>query len=469
MSERARLPVWFHLLLAVLAVVALARALGFVLHRPLLAFANNYDQIRYTACLDLAPWRPGERADRGNPQAPLSRYAFQPLPRGTCIWTSDLVFTAPVAAAWRLAEAFGGREIHSVRRLAEWRLLGWLLLAAWTTAALLRARQPHVAAGYLGWLALFGNDPANLLYFPTFYAEAGAILGFHACLAGAVVALVRPTRGALAVAAVGAAILAASKQQHLVLPLLLGLVLLAAAGAAGRKAAFAVLAGAVLGLAFQLGDLVRAPPMSHGVDAVNRANFVLGVLLPESSDPARVADILALEPGCTAYAGRSVYAMPAPVEQVCTRVTDWPRLQPWWLLLSDPPALGRALLHVPHLLLPWIPGLGVIEGATWGALPASQPSWNRLFGDRAAVATGLLLLPWLLFVACLRRRAPHAATGFALLCASGSAAVVLVSLFGDGDVEFAKHSQLAPNFALASFGLVIAVLVRRALATRARA
>lgn len=461
MSERVRLPVWFHLLLAALAVIALARALGLVLHRPLLAFANNYDQIRYTACLDLAPWRPGERADRGNPQAPLSRYAFQPLPTGTCIWTSDLVFTAPVAAVWRLSEALGGREIHSIRRLAEWRLLGWLLLAAWTTRALLRAGQPHAAAGYLGWLALFGNDPANLLYFPTFYAEAGAILGFHACLAGAGVALLRPTRVALAIAAVGAAILAASKQQHLVLPMLLGIAVLAGAGASGRKAGFAVLAGALLGLALQVGDIVRAPAMASGVGAVNRANFVLGVLLPESSDPARVADVLELEPACTAYAGRSVYAMPAPVEQVCTRVSAWPRLLPWWLLVSDPPAFGRALLHIPHLLLPWIPGLGVVEGTTWGALPASQPSWHHLFGGRAAIAAGLLLLPWLVFAACLRARAPRAATGFALLCATGSAAVVLVSLFGDGDVEFAKHSQLAPDFALASLAIVIAAMLRR--------
>src|SRR5690606_25115958 len=150
-----------------------------------------------------------------------------------------------------------------------------------------------------------------------------------ACLAGAVVALLRPTRGALAVAAIGAAILAASKQQHLVLALLLGLALLVAAGTAGRRAALAVLAGGVLGFALQLGDIVRAPSMSHGIDVVNRANFVLGALLPESSDPARVADVLALEPGCVAYAGRSVYAMPGPVGRVCSEVTEGPRLQPW--------------------------------------------------------------------------------------------------------------------------------------------
>ncbi|HEX7768649.1 MAG TPA: hypothetical protein VF422_01330, partial [Dokdonella sp.] len=262
---------------------------------------------------------------------------------------------------------------------------------------------------------------------------------------------------------------AASKQQHLVLPLVLGVALLVAAGVAGRRAAFAVLAGGVLGLAIQVGEIVRAPPMSHGVAAVNRANFVLGVLLPESSDPARVAEVLALEPGCVAYAGRSVYAMPAPVERICTQVTAWPRLQPWWLLLSDPPAFGRALLHVPHLLLPWIPALGVVEGETWAALPVNQPSWSRVFGEHAAVAAGLLLSPWLLALACWRRRAPRAATGFALLCAAGSAAVAMVSLFGDGDVEFAKHSQLAPNFALAPAGLVITGLVRRMLATRGAA
>jgi hypothetical protein len=367
-----------------------------------------------------------------------------------------------------VSEALGGRAIHSVRRLAEWRLLGWLLLAGWTTRALLRARAPHAAAGYLGWLALFGTDPANLLYFPTFYAEAAAILGFHACLAGAAVALLQPGRGAWVASALGAAILAASKQQHLLLPLMLGIALFVAAGAVGRKAAFALLAGAVVGFVFQLGDLARASPMSHGVDVANRANFVLTVLLPESSDPGRVADALALEPACTAYSGRSVYAMTEPVERICTQVAEWPRLQPWTLLLSDPPAFGRALLHVPRLLLPWIPPLGVVEGMHWGALPASQPSWDRAFGDRAAVASALLLLPWLVLAACLRLRAPRAASGFASMCAIGSAAVALVSLFGDGDVDFGKHAQLAPNFALASLGLVFAALAHRALPARPR-
>ena len=463
MPERTRLPGWFLLLLAVLALVALARAGGLLLHRPLLAYANNYDQIRYSACLDLAPWRPGDRPDRGHPQAPLSRYAFQPIPPGLCVWSSDLLFTAPVAAAWRTSEAFGARAIHSVHRLAEWRLLLWLALAGWTARELLRSGQPEAAAGYLGWLALFGQDPANLLYFPTFYAEAGALLGFHACLAGLAVALLRPTRAALVVAAAGAAILAGSKQQHLVLPLLLGLVMLVIAGRMRRRIALALLVGALAGLALQLADLSRATPVAQAVDRANRANFVLTVLLPESSDPARVASALALEPACIAHAGRSIYAMPLPVERICSQVAHWPRLAPWWLLLSDPPATARALFHVPRLLLPWTPPLGVVEGETWGALPSSQPSWNRVFGDRTGIAIGLLLLPWLVAAVAWWRSRDRAAVGFALTCAVGSAAVALVSLFGDGDVDFAKHAQLAPNFALASLGLVFTALTRQAL------
>lgn len=59
MSSAAPLPSWIRLLVVALALLALVRGLGLVLHRPLLALANNYDQIRYTACLELAPWWPG--------------------------------------------------------------------------------------------------------------------------------------------------------------------------------------------------------------------------------------------------------------------------------------------------------------------------------------------------------------------------------------------------------------------------
>jgi hypothetical protein len=462
MTSLTLTPLRFRLLIAMFVLIALLRGLSVVAHRPLLAFGNNYDQIRYTACLDLAPWRPGVDADRANPQAPLSRYAFQPLPKGTCVWTSDLLFTAPVAAAWRLSEALGGREIHSVRRLGELRLLAWLAVAAWATLALWRSGYRAAAVAHLGLFGLVGMDPANLLYLSTFYAEAAAAFGFYVCCAGAGVALLRPTRGTLCVAAFGAIVLATSKFQHLLLPLLLGAALLLAAGRDGRRAALAVLVGGLIGLGIQAADVLRDTPMARGVNTVNRANFVLSVLLPESSDRTHVAAALKLEEGCVGYAGKSVYAMPEPVERVCTQVNQWPRALPWWLLIADPPGLGRALMHVPALLLPWTPGLGVVEGGNFTPLPAYVPSLNGLFGDRHGVAAALLLLPWAMFVVLrLRRGTPGAARGFALMCAAGSSGVALVALFGDGDVEYAKHAHLAVNFALASLAIPAQAALQR--------
>ena len=458
-----RLSPWVCLLLAVLAVLALARGLGLVLHRPLLAVANNYDQVRYTACFDLAPWRPGVPPDRGNPQAPLSRFAFHPLPADACLATSDVFFTVPVIAAWRAAEALGGRAIHSVRRLGEWRLLLWFGVAAWATAQLLRARRADLAAALLAGFGLLALDPANTLYLHTFYAEAAAVGGLWFAAAGALAAAARPTRAALVLVALGAALLGGSKLQHLVLPALLGLAVLAGAGRRQRAIGLALLAGAVLGLAVHAIDVVRAPTMARDMSRINRADFALLVLLPESSDRARVADALDLQPSCAAWIGHSVYHMTAPLERTCPNIDDWSHARLWWLLASDPPAVARALAHLPRGLLPWLPTLGVVEGADNAALPAGQPSLGHLLEASPLRATGLLLLPWFVLGGCLVLRGRPGARGFALACATGSAAVGLIALFGDGDVELARHAQLAPDFALASLGVPLAWLLRRAI------
>ena len=45
-------------------------------------------------------------------------------------------------------------------------------------------------------------------------------------------------------------------------------------------------------------------------------------------------------------------------------------------------------------------------------------------------------------------------------------AVCLAALFGDGDVEYAKHVHLAINYALASLCVPLGALFHRALAGR---
>jgi hypothetical protein len=457
----SRLPLWARVLLSILAVLAIARGLALIRHDPLLAFANNYDQIRYTSCLDLAPWRSsGVDAGLAHPSAPLSRFSFQPLASDACLWTSDLLLTAPVALGWRISEAFGGRSIHSVRRLAEFRLLAWFVVAFWATCVFLRENRADVALAHMAWLALVGMDPANTLYLATFYTEAAAMFGLYVCGVGVAASLLRPTRVALAITIFGAALLAASKLQHVLLPALLGLAVLVGAGRTGRRAAIALLLGGALGSAVQVGNQLRDTWMMHNIGTINRADFLLTVLLEETSDRERIARALDLDEDCLAAAGKNAYEIPA--EQTCKTLSEWSGGRLWWLLISDPPAFGRALVRIPALLLPWLPEhLGVVADQEYGQLPETLPSVSYALGHRRGMATALLLLPWLVFLVCAIGRVSPRARGFALLCSAGASSVAVVALLGDGDVEYAKHAHLAVTFALASLCVPLAGLFGR--------
>jgi hypothetical protein len=124
-------------------------------------------------------------------------------------------------------------------------------------------------------------------------------------------------------------------------------------------------------------------------------------------------------------------------------------------------------MHIPKLLLPWQPGyLGAVEDGNNEHQPWWMPSLDLVFGERPFFAWTLLLLPWLVVAACVRRGTPALARAFTLACATGMLAVCLAALFGDGDVEYAKHVHLAVSYALASLCVPIAALFQAALAGR---
>jgi hypothetical protein len=459
---------WARIALAALLVAALIRAGALVRHEPLLAYANSYDEIRYSSCLDLAPWRPGIPADRADVAAPASRFAFQKLPAGWCVPSSDLAFTAPVALAWRAAESSGERDVHSVRRIAELRLLAWIIAAAWATRVFVRARRIDVALAHAAWLLFVAADPGITLYFPTFYAEPTAAFGIYLCGVGCIAAMIdreSRRRVALGVIAFGALLLATSKFQHLALPLVLGIAFLIGAGRVARPAAIALVIAGTIGFVADIAIAARDTPAARSIAMNNRADFVLSVLLPETSDAARARAALAIDDTCASYAGKSVYAMPGPIEKTCPTIATWHSAMLWWLLVSDPPALARALAHIPRDMLSWQPRyLGVVEDADHGTLPASMPT---LLGaaESSWLASSSLALPWLVAIAAFATTRRSCATGFAFACAAGSASVVVVALFGDGDVEFAKHAHLALVLAVSSLAVPLAAAVRRGMAT----
>jgi len=471
MNNAAR---FWRILLGAFATIAIVRGIVLVCHTPLVAIANNYDEIRELACQDLGPWRPGVNAGVANPPAPFLRYSFQPLSRDACVYTTNLAFTVPIALAWRAAEALNGRPAHSVRRLGELRLAAWFAVAAFATCAFLRRGRPDLAVAHMAWFSLVGMDPANTLYLATFYSEPAAIFGLYLAVVAATAALLKPSATTLLIAALGAFMLGGSKLQHLILPMLLGVCFLAAGTRASRRAALALVVGGALGCALQVGNQTRDTWMNRDMAMINRMDYVLTVLLEDTSDRDRVARALALDEGCVSHHGKNVFEIDMPSEKACPNNAEWRKSMMWWLLVSDPVALGRAAMRVPSLLLPWLPQkLGFVEGESYAGLPPSTPSIAPVLGASPAAAGALLLMPWLIVAVCCTRRDWRIARAFALVCAVGSSSVCAVALLGDGTVDFPKHAQLAPSLALGAllipFASLLTYLARRRAAADATA
>jgi hypothetical protein len=294
-------------------------------------------------------------------------------------------------------------------------------------------------------------DPANTLYLSTFYFEPAAIFGAYLAITAAVVAMVAPTRMASALVFVGAALLAGSKLQHVALPLLLGLTTLLLASAKHRSIGVIMILAGLLGGAVHWTDHARHTWISREAAMINRVDFALTVLLPNTSDRERVKHALDIDDRCASFEGKSVFEIPFPTRDVCRNNESWHAPTLWWLLLSDPAALGHALASIPGLLLPWRPpALGVVEGTDHGALPVVAASLDSVLGSSALGAGIVLMLPLLVFAGCIGKRASRQSLAFAGWCAVGSTGVAVVALFGDGHAEYQKHAHLCVSFALAS-------------------
>lgn len=455
------------IVLFALAALALYRVLSLLLHDPLLALANNYDQIRYTGCYDIGPVRQDVPVWHSNPQAPLRLYARQAIPEGNCYWTTDWLAGAAVAAAWRVAETFGAAPEHSIRALGLLRLAGWVLAAAWVTARLRRAGRDDLAVTHLAVLALIGADPANTLYLSTFYAEAGALFGLYVALAGALVAAVSGGRSAWALTAAGGLLLAGSKYQHLVLPCVLALALASAGGRPLRRAALALALGGLAGGALQVYQGGRAVSLTEGIAATNRVNFVLSTLLPSVADAAATVAALGLPERCVALSGKSIYQLTEPVETLCPGLRELPALRAWTALAVEPMAWLRAAVRAPPYM-PWIPDyLGLVEGGELQRLPDGYVTLDRWLDRRPLALLGLFAMPWLVLAGTWLLRTPPLARAYAAAFAAGSAAVAAIALLGDGYVELGKHAHLAFSLALAAVALPIGGVLARWRAARA--
>ncbi len=457
-----------------LFVLGCARAVLLWAHAPLYAYANSYDQARYTACFDIFPDRPDSVPPvQNSPLAPFEQYRFIAAGDPMCYWSSELAFGALAATAWHATEAFGGSSVHSVRLVGMLRLLALAALAiAFARAYWRRGHRAGALAHALLFAVLF-CDPGNTLYLNTFYAEWSALLAAYALLGSLM--LWRDatlTRARFALVAIAALLLATSKIQHLVLPLALAGVLGVLAAWQRRGLRWPVLAlglGALAGAALQLVQLGRGGDMMDSIRQYNRAHVVLTALLPLVEDrPAFLARI-GVEPRCAAYSGRNAWMLPDMPERTCPGVAAFGPADGLGVLLADPLLAlrlgGRAVLA----LHPWLAAnIGHVEGRELARLPTSTPSLGHALAAAPALQLVVLAAPLLALGLLAWRRRDDARVDFSAIVATTMIGTLGVTVLGDGLADTAKQGHLVVNAALAWSIVAIVLAALRVKANRSR-
>ncbi|HEY0179957.1 MAG TPA: hypothetical protein VGC30_10045 [Dokdonella sp.] len=446
--------------LAVLAALWLAgtlRAFALWAHVPLYAYANSYDQTRYTSCFHFYPDRPAEVPPQQNsPQAPFAKFRFVATGDPMCYWSSELAFTGATALVWTLGEAAGAGDRHDVRWVGALRWLALLAVSIALSRAWLRRGDRRAALANAALLPLFFADPGNTLYLNTFYAEWTALLAAYALLGGVLLWRDAPrARHRFAFVAAAAFALAASKIQHLALPLALAAALIVLERARGRFGwrGIALGVGAAAGCWFQFAQLHRDGAMMDAIDQYNRADVVFTALVPFADDPRALLEELRIDPDCAIYAGRHAWELPDLPEHVCRGFAGFTRGAELGVLLRHPSiALGLAASGV-RALDPWIAkNLGQVEGGAFAAIAPVQASLGHVLHAWPPLQLGVLALPLLALVALLARRGVRGgarALEHAVLTVVAMAATLAVTLLGDGLADTAKQGHLVVGAALA--------------------
>lgn len=451
-------PRWVVIALIACLFAGLLRIGVVYLHTPLIALANSYDEVRYSACVHLYPDRPDNVPPiQNSPQAPYAHYRFITTDNPICYWSTELLFQGAAAAIFHVEGGSDSRASFSVRWIGALKLTALMVVWGTLCIAWLRRREPWSALSNGLLLPLILADPANTIYLNTFYAEWTALLALYAVTGSILLFEGKPTRGhSFAWLAVAASALAMSKIQHIVLPLGVAVAMLLVGRWRDRKWLWkekALLLGALVGLVLQVVQLQRDSEAIRAINVFNQADVVFTGLLPNASDPAATAARLGLGPECLQYSGLRAWQMPGFPSQLCPELAGISR-QAELLTLVREPALALRLGWRGFVALDtWLaPGLGLVEGGDFARLPSgifslSTPlqasPWLRfiLFG---APLVALVLLLWR-----GRWRAWPRLLSVTVLTVVVTFGTLGVTVLGDGLADVAKQGHLIFNAALA--------------------
>jgi len=454
------------LLTLLLMLAGTERLLSFVLHKPLLAYANSYDMIRLEACHQIWPADPAIALDRGTPEAPIRFYTRDRHLDTTCFYSSALLFTTAGAL---LAEVW---LPLSNSKLLDLQIIGLataliLLITGWLATLYFLRRQ--CKAALLGHALVFAAvmcDPGITLYLSTFYSEFAAVYFLYISLLGLVMLALENWRLRWsAPCLVGLIGLALSKPQHLPLALLMGVMIALYLGQQRRFTLAAVLLGGVV-----LPALLTATPAWTARDEpmawANKVNLLMALL--STAPEAQRSDILhalQLPDDCRRLASGSWRTLDLTHRATCPEAGElrYPHLV--GLFVREPSLLLSLVTTAVPRTQKWVIGrLGQVEGRDRGR--AAEYRWSlsepiMLLSQRgyitffcAPLVVVLIVYGWHLS----SRRLPNNLLLGATLLVVMQWAVVVIAVVGDGFVDMDKHTHLAGALLLAQGCLWIGYL-----------
>ncbi len=305
------------LLACLILAIATLRAFAFWAADPMLAYANNYDQIRTLRVFGLHPKDSTKPPYEMTPEQPWRYFVQGDEPQAPVYPSSDLLVKAiQVTTMAAFGKSDGSMDIKVATAPV---LIGWLV-GIWLIFRKLLVK-PLAALGFAAWILLVA-DPINLLFLNTWYAEfsAFALATLFVGIAWLWLFQLVTLRWALVWGGVCLAFLSLNRNQYMfLLPAVAGLAGVAALAVqrpfqrpsfitAGKWALIA--AGCLLPMlayntAAQNSDEVAVWA------ATNRTNTIFGALLPASKAPARMLKHLGLSPEeCLQFSGENLYVTP---------------------------------------------------------------------------------------------------------------------------------------------------------------
>jgi hypothetical protein len=453
------LTAWHYLSLAFLLLAAL-RMLTLVLATPVLGYANQYDMMRSSACLDL--W-PGSAMDdvsadlraQATPWAPQPIYQRVQADRANCYWSSDVALAQLALLTHRL---FGGGADVDLRWIGVSKVGVLLIFAGWLSGLLWAS--PKALALNSAVLAVVLADPFVMLYANTLYTEFGAVMGAYLCVVAATcLLLTQHAKSASSAFVLGIVLLGCARVPHAPLAALLAIMVLLSLWRRQRRFPKALAASLLCALALASAVAVRNQHSLPGVSQANAMNTLFFTVLPSAQDAQHFARALALPERCGELAFASWYVR---------RGVDLARDCPEAFTFSRA-KLALALLRHPGT------GLNVLANAF-----AQSRGWRLLYVGEVAGATRARapflsvaeiapLLPYPLYVlsaSLLLTLSLGALLSPSLnpalrLCVALTTALfvlpLLISLLGDGYTELPRHAHLS-TLAFAVLALLAPIL-----------